>query len=156
MFLLNSILNFRIINDAYDVETGSEGVAFKLTPRLLTSTDGLEEAYAEGRILKAVKGDEIHGVIAFEFQNDAVYFGPLAVKPGLQGSGIGKKLIAALQDIGKANGCHFFEICVVNHRTDILPMYEKWGYTIVGEDIFPDPDRLSRESFFYRLKKPFD
>ena len=145
-----------LVNDAYAVETGSEGVAFKLTQRLLSKTNGLEDAYMEGRILKAVKGDEICGVIVFELHKDFVYYGPFAVKSGLKGSGIVKRLIAAVQDIGKAHECHSFEILVVNHRIDILPMYEKWGYIIVGEEDYPDPTRLSRHAFFYRLKKAFD
>jgi hypothetical protein len=51
------------------------------------------------------------------------------------------------------------QLTVVNHRTDILPFYEKRGFVRVGEKPFkqhltsPDDDLLSRPSHFIVMRR---
>ncbi len=72
-----------------------------------------------------VDDDKIIGVLYFEVSDTTIYFGPFAVDPAVKGMGVGKNLLAELTRIGKDKGCTQFVIHVVNHRTDLLPMYKK-------------------------------
>jgi hypothetical protein len=45
------------------------------------------------------------------------------------------------------------EIHVVNHRSDVLAMYERMGYVRFDEEPFPFPERCTRPSFFVLLRK---
>lgn len=107
--------------------------------------------------MKAVgsQSASISAIIIYEIHEDFIYFGPFAVLPTLKGKGLGKAMIEKLKEIGKEKGKSAFEIRVINHRTDILPMYLKWGYEIIGEEPYPFPQNLSRPAYFFRLRKSF-
>ena len=155
---------FELINQAYEVEDGDAGVAFKKVPRLLNPFDcGMDESFKKGQILLAKDQDALVGCIVWGLASstqdgkiDIVHFGPLAVAPQVQGKGVGSKLMSQVVEIGRANQCKWVEISVVNWRTDILPMYKKKGFQVVSEGKFPDPERCTRESFFYVMRKQID
>lgn len=152
----------KFINDAYSIEHGDKGVAFKHTPRLISIDDaGMKEAYEDGRIIVAKESNgNIVGCIVYEIppQNDklhgeAIYFGPLAVDKTKQQTGIGKKLIDQVEAIGIKLNRKFIDISVVNHRSDIIPWYQKQGFEIIQEGAFPDLKRCSRPCFMYIMRK---
>lgn len=143
--------------------------------------DNLEKAYKEGRIIKAVNSDRsdktIYGVIVYEFttssalitdssqsvndisctndDNDkrVIHYGPLAVSPLSQGKGVGKKLIAYVEEVGRQQAAYAVKIHVMNLRSDLIPMYEKMNYVCVGREEYPYPERLSRYCFFHLYEK---
>jgi predicted N-acetyltransferase YhbS len=146
---------FAIINEAYKVEDGNTGVAFKKLPRLLDKFDcGMGDAYNEGRVLLLEVDGEIQGVIVWEHKANekAMYFGPLAVPPMMQKKGIAHKLISQIAKLGQELGCDYIEISVVNHRTDIIPYYQRMGFETTSEGEFPDPDRVTRPCSFYIMR----
>jgi len=160
---------FEFINEAYRVEDGNSGVAFKKTPRLLSWDDtGMGQAYAEKRVLLARfkdkdrdgEGDvegEVVGLIVWELHadSDAIHFGPLAVAPHMQKRGIAKALIRQVAEIGVSHGKSGVEISVVNWRVDILPWYQKIGFAITCANApFPDPDRVTRPCHMVLLRLP--
>ena len=150
----------RLVNNAYELETGDTGVAFKNTPRLLDNEDsGMGQAYAEDRVVLAL-GDgpdpELLGMIMWIVEDGVMYFGPLAVSVKAQGKRIGKKLIARVARLGQERGARFIDISVVNWRTDILPMYQRWGFVETGHGDFPDPERCTRPCFFINLRGSID
>mmetsp|Transcript_26083 Transcript_26083/g.43438 ORF Transcript_26083/g.43438 Transcript_26083/m.43438 type:complete len:124 (-) Transcript_26083:1016-1387(-) len=117
---------------------------------------GLQEAYNESRVLKAVHNSTkiICGMIVWEKSGaEKIYFGPLAVLPEKKGQGIGSLLMNEVYKIALSMGIHFIEIAVVNVRSDIIPMYERLGYRLCGEAPFPHPERLNRSVFFYIYQK---
>jgi hypothetical protein len=120
---------FDIINDAYSVETGSTGVAFKNELRLV---DPLEtqmlNGYKNETLLKCVDNQtgKIVGVLSFEHRDEMLYFGPFAVSSDEKGNGIGKVLLRELKKIGFESNSKIFQIRVVNLRSDLFPMYYKW------------------------------
>lgn len=156
----STIFLFSLINKAYEVEDGNTGVAFKKMPRLLHPFDsGLDTAYKNERVLKAVNDtDDIVGCVVFDLVEKNgfkyLYFGPFAVYPHLQGQGIGGLLLAELRRIGLECGANYFEITVVNHRTDLLPYYQKLGFTIQEEVPFEDIERITRPCTFFVMTKP--
>jgi predicted N-acetyltransferase YhbS len=138
-------------------------VAFKNTNRLIDSLgDGLDVAYAENRILKVVRSDDsavIIGTIVFEIKavDKLLYFGPFGVDKKYNGMGIGKALLNKVLSIGKEHDINGFEIKVVNHRSDLFPMYKKWGFKVIRDNIiYPHPERLTRPAHFCLLTCSFD
>ena len=64
-----------LINEAYELEMGDTGVAFKSTPRLLDNNDsGMCAAYAEDRVVVATLAGTMVGVIVWEIHSKEVHF----------------------------------------------------------------------------------
>jgi len=90
------------------------------------------------------------GFIAWEIIDDEVIsFGPFAVKKEFNGKGLGKALVSKVEDIGRQKQMKRIEIFILNHRGDLFPLYEKWGFKDTGRVAdYPHPDRLTRPSWF--------
>ena len=153
---------FRVINMAYSVESGDTGISFKKTNRLLDPFDsGLDAAYENGSVIKAEWNGEIIGVIVWELVEivvdekscTALYFGPFAVLPSHQKRKVGKRLLDEIDRIAIERGINYIEISVVNHRTDLFPIYERLGYTYCGTGEFPDPERITRPCNFVKMRR---
>ena len=101
---------FTLINEAYEVERGDDGPAFKRTGRfealeevlsLLRSSE-VTVAEAEG-----VEGRQLLGAIACSVvdSGEAMYFGPFAVSAAHQGRGVGRALREHVERRAKEEGC---------------------------------------------------
>jgi GNAT superfamily N-acetyltransferase len=161
---------FALVNEAYQVETGDSGVAFKCTNRLLDADAELLPSIAAGRALKALVGGALAGCICFEEQQAAaaavavhdggadaaaaphMHFGPFAVAASAQGRGVGRALLEALYARARARGIRYVDIEVVNWRTDVMPWYERMGYVRFGTGDFPAPERLARPASFVLMR----
>jgi GNAT superfamily N-acetyltransferase len=75
---------------------------------------------------------------------DSCYLGLLTVRPTLQGSGIGRQMLAAAESYARsAFGARILEMTVVNAREELIAWYERRGYTRSGETRpFPYDDSL--------------
>jgi ribosomal protein S18 acetylase RimI-like enzyme len=60
-------------------------------------------------------------------------FGMFAVRPGVQGSGLGKAVLAAAEEHARAGGATTMEMCVIDRRPELIAWYERRGYTRTGE-----------------------
>ena len=148
-----------LINEAYEVETGDSGVAFKNTLRLLPSDAAqldLGRTFVCRR--RGHPDGPLLGCIVYDVQQDDTglrcHFGPFAVARAAQGQGVGRALQARLETWARDHGCASFDIEVVNHRTDILPMYERQGFVAYGNGTFPAPERTTRQCHFILMRKP--
>ena len=119
----------------------------------------MRDAYREGRVLTAVnENSQIIGVIVWkqiEYEVDGVkriYFGPFAVDVSVKGKGVGWMLIQEVMKIARSNGISELEISVVNHRVDLIPYYEKMGFSRVSTLEFTDSG-LTRPSHFIVMRK---
>lgn len=139
---------FHLINEAYEVETGNSGVAFKHTKRFLAH-DELKPHL--NRALVAEDEGKLAGIVVYDINGTACHFGPFAVRG--QGKGVGKLLLQHIEQLALKNGCNTLDIEVVHWRTDIIPMYEKWGYVRRGEAPFPAPERTTRPCHFIVMSK---
>jgi ribosomal protein S18 acetylase RimI-like enzyme len=71
----------------------------------------------------------------------AVYFGMFAVRPGLQGAGIGRLVVAEARRIGTDWGCDHMRMTVIRQREDLIAWYERIGFKPTGEiEPFPYGD----------------
>ena len=102
--------------------------------------DGVRELFGKGTFLVA---DEYAGAVYVEPRGERAYLGLLSVEPSRQGSGLGRRLMAAAEDHARRHGCRFMDIRVVNLRTELPPMYEKLGYFQASTEPWPDaPSKL--------------
>lgn len=147
---------FTIVNEAYMVEHGNTGVAFKDGTRFASISEVKSDEYL---ILEDVSGagSEIVGVtrvvllvgdgpcflppgpaadaVSKGFSRNGVptaSFGPFAVAKSKQGKGIASILLKCVEDYARATlGAEQIEIITINWRTDVQPFYLKRGYSFV-------------------------
>lgn len=60
-----------------------------------------------------------------------VYFGQFGVHPAHQGHGIAKMLYQAVEDAARAKGAQEIALDTAETATNLISMYERWGYHIV-------------------------
>lgn len=62
------------------------------------------------------------------------YFGTFAVRPGLQGGGVGKQVLAEAERVARDEwACDVIEMTVIGQREDLIAWYGRRGYTATGE-----------------------
>jgi ribosomal protein S18 acetylase RimI-like enzyme len=60
-------------------------------------------------------------------------FGMFAVRPGLQGSGLGKAVLAAAEEHARSGGATTMEMSVIDRRGELIAWYERRGYVRTGQ-----------------------
>lgn len=138
-----------LINDAYAVETGNTGVAFKKTLRF-DDVDELDSLLRTSRCFAATDSvtGALLGAIVWEMRNASAFFGPFSVAQSAQGRGVGRELLDAVEDAAAAEGALSLNMTVINWRTDIIPMYERWGFVATGVKPYDDHWRITRPCHF--------
>jgi ribosomal protein S18 acetylase RimI-like enzyme len=85
-------------------------------------------------ILVCLDNDVIVGSVNIRQQGSACYLGMLSVRPQLQGSGVGRKLIDAAERRARAEwGSEKMEMTVFSVRSELVAYYERRGYRKTGE-----------------------
>ena len=84
------------------------------------------------RFLVAEDANGFAGCVYVEVRNDRGYLGLLAVAPPRQGTGLGRKLVAAAEDYFRAAGCCAVDLRVISQRTPLPPFYRRLGYAEMG------------------------
>ncbi|MEW2632918.1 GNAT family N-acetyltransferase [Streptomyces sp. NPDC048389] len=94
----------------------------------------LEVISAPGSRLMAVERDgEVVACCQLEHRGDAAYFGMFAVRPGLQGAGLGRRIIAeAERSVRETWGVTRMHMTVISVRQDLIAWYERRGYRRTG------------------------
>jgi ribosomal protein S18 acetylase RimI-like enzyme len=125
-----------LINTAFSIETFLDG----------TRTDDahLADMMEKGSILVAENGSG--GLVASiytEVRGRRGYLGMLAVDPALQGSGLARRLVTAAEDCLRRQGCAAVDITVLSQRTELLPLYRRFGFVETGREEFSTPRTLT-------------
>ncbi|GAC1589662.1 MAG: GNAT family N-acetyltransferase [Ginsengibacter sp.] len=79
-------------------------------------------------ILKYVRKNKIVGCVLLEQQEDEIYLGMLTVKPILQATGIGKKLLTASEQFARSKKYYKIKMTVISIRTELIDWYKRFGY----------------------------
>lgn len=86
------------------------------------------------------------GCVYLEHAGPRAFFGMLAVDPGRQQGGLGRRLVEAAEARARAYGCTFMEIKIVSVREELFPYYRRLGYAETGETarFSPEAEKLLR------------
>lgn len=85
-------------------------------------------------ILKCCADDgSIIGTVNLQQHAQKIYLGMFAVKPHLQGKGVGKLLLEAAEIHTRNAGCIAIYMHVVSVRQELIDWYKRHGYVDTGE-----------------------
>lgn len=89
-------------------------------------------------VLRDAPGTPIRASVMLQtFRDDAerllCHLAMLTVRPGEQGRGLGRALIAAVEDRARAAGCDAVEMTVIEVREELIAYYERRGYRRTGK-----------------------
>lgn len=111
-------------------------------------------------ILTARDGGQLIGCVAVT-QKDASlgYLGMLCVLPTLQSGGLGRRLLDAAEDHGRAIGLSRMEMTVIDSRESLIAWYVRRGYVFTGETrpfhaLRPVDEQEGPDVTFVVLEKP--
>ena len=66
-------------------------------------------------------------------ENDAWYLGLLNVRPDMQDKQLGRRLLAAAEEMAQRNGALRVRMSVISVRHTLIAWYERRGYELTGE-----------------------
>jgi ribosomal protein S18 acetylase RimI-like enzyme len=85
------------------------------------------------RIVLAESGDGLVGSVLLKDEGEAIYVGMFAVRPGVQGQGVGRALLAEAERVGRQElGRRAARMTVLVQRTELIAWYERRGYRRTG------------------------
>ena len=85
-------------------------------------------------ILTARDDGALIGCVAVTRKDDRLgYLGMLCVLPTLQSSGLGRRLLDAAENHGRAIGLATMEMTVIDSRAELIAWYVRCGYAFTGE-----------------------
>ncbi|MEV7381161.1 GNAT family N-acetyltransferase [Streptomyces lydicus] len=87
-----------------------------------------------GRLLIAERDGELIACCQLEHRGDHAYFGMFAVRPELQGGGLGKIIIAEAERTAVETwGAREMRMTVIRQRAELVAWYERRGYRRTGQ-----------------------
>ncbi|MFF2847867.1 GNAT family N-acetyltransferase [Streptomyces sp. NPDC058001] len=94
----------------------------------------LDVIKAPGSLLIGVEREgEVVACFQLEHRGDAAYFGMFAVRPDLQGAGLGKVIIAEAERVARGTwDAREMQMTVISVRDDLIAWYERRGYRRTG------------------------
>ncbi|MER7731525.1 GNAT family N-acetyltransferase [Streptomyces erythrochromogenes] len=101
-----------------------------------TDPDGVRAVIdsEDGVLLVVERSGELVACCHIEHRGDHAYFGMFAVRPGLQGGGLGKEILAeAERRAAETWGAREMRMTVVNVREELIAYYVRRGYRRTGE-----------------------
>ncbi|RSS50360.1 GNAT family N-acetyltransferase [Streptomyces sp. WAC07061] len=88
----------------------------------------------DGILLVVERAGELVACCQLEHRGDHAYFGMFAVRPGLQGAGLGKEVLAEAERRARETwGAKQMRMTVVNVREELIAYYVRRGYERTGE-----------------------
>lgn len=107
--------------------------------------EGLAQVIADPAqlILLAERDGDLVGCVQVTDKGEGLaYLGMLSVDPVRQGGGLGRRLIAAAEDVARDRfAARIMEMTVIVQRTELIAWYERCGYRLTGESRpFPATD----------------
>lgn len=100
-----------------------------------TDADAVRQVVtAPGSRLLVVECDgELIGCCQLERRGEAAYFGMFAVRPGTQGAGLGRQIMAeAERQVREGWGVREMHMTVISVREELIAWYERRGYRRTG------------------------
>ncbi|MGJ5094352.1 GNAT family N-acetyltransferase [Bradyrhizobium oligotrophicum] len=109
--------------------------ASRLTPQ------SMRDDAAKGALLLAEHAGELAGCVFVRPKGEALYIGKLAVRPDLQGAGIGRQLVRAARDEALRLGLTMLELQTRIELIDNHAAFGRMGFAKVAETAHEGYDR---------------
>uniref|UniRef100_A0AAU2JHZ0 GNAT family N-acetyltransferase n=1 Tax=Streptomyces sp. NBC_00049 TaxID=2903617 RepID=A0AAU2JHZ0_9ACTN len=88
----------------------------------------------DSTLIVVERAGELVACCQLEHRGDHAYFGMFAVRPGLQGAGLGKEILAEAERRARETwGATEMRMTVVNVREELIAYYVRRGYLRTGE-----------------------
>jgi GNAT superfamily N-acetyltransferase len=139
-----------LVQSAYRGETSRQGWTTEadLVDGQRVDADMVRAAIAgDGVVVLLVEGGELLACCELRPLGDgAAYLGMFAVRPGHQGGGIGRRVIAHAAEVAQGWGADRIRLTVIEQRAELIDWYKRLGYEPTGEtEPFPyDDERFGR------------
>lgn len=162
-------VNSRLPDPALRIRLGSDDDVAALT-RLINAAFVVEQVVFEGdrvdelgvraymsggTFLVGADADGLAGCVYVETQHGRSYLGLLSVQPARQGTGIGRRLVAAAENLARESGARVMDLRVISARGEqLLPFYQRLGYAFVRTEAFPPDFPTKAPSHYILMSKP--
>lgn len=134
-----------LLNSAYRGETSKQGwtsEANLIAGERRTDAANLQQVMQQPAsvFLKYTNEDGLlAGCVNLQQHGLKLYLGMFSVAPGMQGGGLGKKLLAAAEEYTLNTKSTSIYMSVISIRTELIDWYKRHGYTETGErKAFPE------------------
>jgi ribosomal protein S18 acetylase RimI-like enzyme len=94
-----------------------------------------EAAIVAGEAWVLVDGDETTGVLVMRPENGHLFVETVAVRPGRQGSGLGRKLMAFAEQAATSRGLDEIRLYTNEKMVENLPFYRGLGFEETGRKL---------------------
>lgn len=135
-----------LINRAFQVES-----FFKSGDRMDAET--ARHNMNEGKFLVLREGDAMIACLWMKITGERAYLGTLSVDPSRQKSGLGGRMMREAESYARARGCTVLDIRIVNLRTELPPIYRKFGFAETGTESLKDTEKFTQPVHFIRMSK---
>lgn len=151
-----------LLNSAYRGEQSKKGwttEADLIQGNIRSTVENVTEIIEKegSNFLVSKNEQELIACVNLQQHNQKIYLGMFAVKPILQGGGIGKALLHAAEEWCLYKSCSCIYMTVVNVRTELIDWYCRHGYTVTDKIIPFEEDGISgthnQPLFFVELEK---
>jgi predicted N-acetyltransferase YhbS len=119
-----------------------------------TDPDKIRVLLKTGAFLVTEDAGRMIGCVYVELRGERAYFGLLAVDPSRQKKGIGKNMVAVVEEYARAAGCRFMDMRIVDLRAELPPFYRRLGYVETGTEPFKGDAEPKIPAQFINMSKP--
>lgn len=118
------------------------------------SAEKLQPFFVKGKFLVLEDNEGIAGCVYAEVRGNRGYIGLLALRPVLQGRGLGRQLMLLGERHLAQAGCVVADLRTISARDDLVPMYRHLGYQETGTTAMPPEIPLKIACHFINMSKP--
>jgi GNAT superfamily N-acetyltransferase len=118
------------------------------------NADTLREILDRGKFLLFEDNGELIACTFIEPRGERAHLGLVSVDPARQQTGLGTKLMAAVEDHCRTAGFHEMELRFINHRTELQHFYTRVGFKPTGVAEAPGTHRIKVPFHFVQMTKP--
>ena len=110
---------------------------------------------SRGHFLLTELADACVGCVYIEQRADRSYLGLLSVAPTYQGTGLGRRLMSAAEELARSLGSRAMDLRIISPRAEqLLPFYARLGYVFIRTEPFPPTLLPKVPSHYLLMSKP--